>query len=213
MKTKVISCISVKNEIESLALHGGVDCEYLDFSFHAFPDKAHDELQKRINSSQDYCKIVLTYGRCSTATAGLVSPAVPLVLPNVHDCIGLLIGGSARRQELACRNPAAYYFSPGWLEFGRTPYEEYREYEQKYGQDDAEYLIETLYGKYQEAIFIRTCVNENLTGYRQRVQEIAAFFHWTVSEVEGDLSLLQAVIACRHIPDVLHIAAGKPVSW
>jgi hypothetical protein len=144
--------------------------------------------------------------------AGLVSNKVPMLLPRVHDCISLLLGSDLRRQQLANCNPAVYYFSQGWLEYGRDPYTEYLEYVEKYGEADAAYLINTLYGRYQEAVFIRTTgTEEKLEQCRRKVKQIADFFNWKISEIAGNLTLLTAVVDRRQNRDVIRIEPGKPI--
>lgn len=195
-----------------MGLASHVDCDFLDFSLHAFPDQLHKELQRRIDASQEYNLILLTYGRCSHAVEGLVSAAVPMVLPNTHDCISLLLGSDLRRQELAKHKPAVYYFSQGWLDYGRDPYAEYLEYVDKYGEANAKYLISTLYGTYQEAVFIRTdCEQEKLEQHRKKVRQIAGFFGWEVSEIMGNLALLNAVVNSKQYPGVIRVAPGTPI--
>ncbi|QDR81644.1 DUF1638 domain-containing protein [Sporomusa termitida] len=211
MRIKLIGCQATKNEVTGLGLPATVDCEFLDFSWHAFPDELHQEIQRRIDASQNYDLIILTYGRCSHALAGLVSASVPMVVPAAHDCVSLLLGSDRRRQQLSARNPAVYYFSQGWLKYGRDPYAEYQEYLEKYGEEDALYLIQTLYGKYEEAVFIRTCEGETLRQCRQQVNRIAGFFNWKVSEVPGDLALLAAVVNRELLPDVIRVAPGNPI--
>ncbi len=211
MRIKLIGCPSTRNEVVATQLSPAVDCDFLNFSLHAYPDELHNELQRRINASQEYDLIILTYGRCLHAVAGLVSAAVPLVLPAVHDCISLLLGSDLERQRLAVLNPAIYYFSQGWLDYGRDPYAEYQEYVAKYGPAAAKYLIRTLYGAYRGAVLIRTCEGEKLQQCRQKVNVIADFFEWSVSEVIGDLSLLRAVIGAKQHPDVIRVAPGKSV--
>lgn len=212
MRIKLIGCLSTKNEVLEMGLSSQVDCDFLDFSLHAFPDKLHKELQRKIDASQDYAIIILTYGRCSHAVEGLVSATVPMILPNTHDCISLMLGSDSRRLELSKYNPAIYYFSQGWLDYGRDPYTEYLEYFDKYGEADAAYLINTLYGTYREAVFIRTnCEEEKLEQYRQKVRQIARFFGWEVSEVMGNLALLNAVVNRQQYPGVIRVAPGTPI--
>lgn len=211
MRIKLIGCQATQEEVTGLELTARIDCEFLDFALHALPGDLHQEIQRRIDASQAYDLIILTYGRCSHALAGLVSARVPMVAPAAHDCVSLLLGSDRRRQQLSERNPAVYYFSQGWLKYGRDPYAEYLEYFEKYGEADARYLIQTLYGKYEEAVFIRTCEGETLRQCRLQVNRIASFFNWKVSEVPGDLALLGAVVSGRQQPDVIRVAPGKPI--
>ncbi|HWR40884.1 MAG TPA: DUF1638 domain-containing protein [Patescibacteria group bacterium] len=211
MQIKLIGCLATRNEIFAAGRFPNVEYDFLDFSWHAVPDKLHTELQRRIDDSQHYDLIILTYGRCSHAVAGLVSSEVPMLVPAVHDCISLLLGSDQRRQDLCSENAAAYYFSQGWLEYGRDPHVEYLEYLNKYGKANADYLIQTLYGKYQEAVLIRTCNEDKMKTCRQRVSAIANFFDWSVREVEGDLALLTAIASGRQTPGAIFIAPGDPI--
>ena len=212
MRVKLIGCLAVKQEIEQLQPALPTEYEYLDFNLHGFPKKLREELQAAIDASQRYDLIILTYSRCSDMIKGLISPTVPLVLPGTHDCIALLLGSNQRRQQLADKNPGAYYFSPGWLEYGQNPYAEYRSYVARFGRCAADYLMQELYGRYNEAVYIDTCNSAKSAGYRAQVREIARFLGWKTSEVEGDLALLQATANGLAAPGVLHIPAGKPIA-
>ena len=212
MRAKLIGCHSTMNEIRVQGLNQGMDCEFLDYSFHAQPDKLHDKIQGIINESQDYDLIILTYGRCSNSMLGLLSPHVPLLFPATHDCIGLMLGSEARHMDLSNENSRTYYFSQGWLDYGRTPLEEYYEYEAKYGEKKARKLIKILYGNYRRAIFIITPGIKDLERYRQKVQEIADFFGWEVGEIEGDLSLLTSVVKGIRAPESIFVEAGQEIT-
>ena len=71
MKTKLIGCLSTKNEVAYLTSSLPIDYEFLDFNLHGFPEKLHKHLQSRINASQEYDQIILTYSRCSNMLVGL----------------------------------------------------------------------------------------------------------------------------------------------
>lgn len=212
MRIKLIGCQSTMNEIHAQGLNQGMDCEFLDYSFHARPDKLHAKLQEIINQSQDYDLIILTYGRCSNSMLGLLSPRVPLLFPATHDCIGLMLGSTARHMALFKENSLTYYFSQGWLDYGRTPLAEYWEYEEKYGEKKARKLIKTLYGSYQKAIFIKTPGIKDLERYRKKVQEIADFFGWGVGEIEGDPGLLTSIVKGIKVPESIYVDAGQVVT-
>lgn len=212
MRIKLIGCQSTMNEVRELGVSQEIDCEFLDYSFHARPDKLHSKLQEIINRSQDYELIILTYSRCSNSVLGLVSPKVPLLLPATHDCIGLMLGSSARHMDLFKENSLRYYFSQGWLDYGRSPLEEYFEYKSSYGEKKAQKLIKILYGNYQKAVFINTPGIKDPESYRQKVREIADFFNWEVEEIEGDLKLLQSLIQGLEVPEAIYAKAGQPIT-
>jgi Protein of unknown function (DUF1638). len=200
------------NEVNAQGLNPTMDCVFLDYSFHAQPDKLHAKIQEIIDGSQDYDLIILTYGRCSNSMLGLLSPRVPLLFPATHDCIGLMLGSKARHLELFKENSLTYYFSQGWLDYGRTPLEEYYEYEARYGEKKARKLIKLLYGSYKKAIFIITPGINDLDRYRQKVQEIADFFGWEVGEIEGDISLLTSVVRGIKVPESIYVEAGQVIT-
>lgn len=212
MKIKLIGCASSKNEVEWLGATDNIDCEFLDYSYHANPKKLHNKLQEIIDRSQDYDLIILTYSRCSNAVVGLVSPRVPVLLPATHDCIGLLIGSNKKHEKIAKENVDAYYFSQGWLDYGRTPYAEYLEYEKKYGEKQARHLIESLYGRYSKAILIKTPGMKDVDYYRRKVKEIADFFGWQVDEIDGDTRLLESVVKGCRVPGVIYVQPGEKVT-
>lgn len=212
MRIKLIGCHSTMNEIHAQGLNQGMDCKFLDYSYHARPDKLNAKIQEIINESQDYDLIILTYGRCSNSMLGLLSPRVPLLFPATHDCIGLMLGSTTRHMELFKENYLTYYFSQGWLDYGRTPLAEYYEYEAKYGEKKARKLIKTLYGRYQKAILIKTPGIKDFERYRQKVQEIADFFGWEVGEIEGDIGLLTSVVRGIKAPESIYVNAGQVIT-
>ena len=211
MKTKLIGCPSTKNEVVYLTSSLQIDYEFIEFNLHGFPKKLHKQLQNSINASQEYDQIIITYSRCSNILLGLLSQSAPLIVPGTHDCISLLLGSDERRQALSKKNLGTYYFSPGWLDYGRDPYQEYQEYVARFGSKQAVFLIKTLYGRYSEAVFINTYDSMDTDKYRERVWKIAAFFEWKVSEVKGNLSLLQDIINGRINSASLYIPPGKPI--
>jgi len=212
MRIKLIGCASSKNEVEWLGTLENTDCEFLDYSYHANPGKLHSKLQEIINASQDYDLIILTYSRCSNSLIGLTSPKTPILFPDTHDCIGLLLGSNEKHLKTLRENVDAYYFSQGWLDYGRTPYAEYLEYEKRYGEKKARYLIESLYGRYSKAILIKTPGMKHLDYYREKVKEIADFFGWQVEEFEGDVTLLTSVVKGKLGPEMVYIEPGQKIT-
>jgi len=114
--------------------------------------------------------------------------------------------------ELFKENSLTYYFSQGWLDYGRTPLAEYYEYEAQFGEKKARKLIKMLYGRYQKTAFIKTPGIKDLEQYREKVREIADFFGWQVEEIEGDISLLTSVLKGVKAPETVYVDAGQVIT-
>jgi hypothetical protein len=84
--------------------------------------------------------------RCSKAT---------LVLPKVHDCIPLLLG---IQQDVAAEhslNGQTYWQTPGWVSYAhsellRNKEAKFQEYVEKFGEDNAHYLMQEQLGWLQQ---------------------------------------------------------------
>jgi hypothetical protein len=114
--------------------------------------------------------------------------------------------------KLFKENSATYYCSQGWLDYGRDPHTEFLEYAEQYGREKALYLIKTLYGRYKKAVLIITPGMKNIDYYRQRIQDIAAFFEWQTEEINGDVALLEALVAGVPGLGTIFVEAGTPVT-
>ena len=156
MKLHLIGCRVLMRELYLLCARSphSVVIHWMNTELHSAPQqKLRPALQAEIDrieeSGEESDAILLGYGLCSMGTAGLVSRKIPLIIPRAHDCITLLLGSRDRYSELFDRySGGIYWYSPGWIEQFKTPgrgYDEqarYMEYVEKYGEDNAEYLIE-----------------------------------------------------------------------
>jgi hypothetical protein len=95
-----------------------VDVELLRLGLHDEPAYLRDQLQTRIDAStgQGYDAIVLAYGLCGLATAGLMARDIPLVMPRAHDCITLFLGDRARYKDQFENNPGTYWYALDYIE-------------------------------------------------------------------------------------------------
>ena len=83
--------------------------------------------------------IVLAYGRCGNGLLGVRAGRVPLILPQAHDCISILLGGKERHDALLRENPGTYFYSPGWVRERRVP-----------GPDREAYLRELYHERFED---------------------------------------------------------------
>ncbi len=232
MKIKIIACEVLTREI-CLAASGSrhvFSLAFMPFGLHGTPDKLRERLQAEIDSAsaEGFDTIVLGYGLCSRGTAELVAQNVPVVIPRAHDCITLFLGSRERYNREFIDNPGTYYYSAGWIERSegeieqgyiadqkeKAAEERYKEYVEKYGEDNARFLLEqeqTWLSHYSQASLIDTgvgCIDD----YREFTQRIAAAHSWEYQEMPGDASLIDRIAAADFTGgDFLVVEPGQKV--
>jgi hypothetical protein len=72
------------------------------------------------------------------------------------------------------KEPGTYYLTKGWLEAGSDPLKEYHEVREKYGEEDAQWIMDTQYQNYKRLVFIAH-QQADLETYRSRAQDVAAY--------------------------------------
>jgi len=83
-KKKIFACRTMEAEIREV-LPEDVDCEFLEYGLHSYPDKLRQELQLKIEEAGEYDTLLFGYGLCSNGVTGLKSKHHTMILPRVHD--------------------------------------------------------------------------------------------------------------------------------
>lgn len=137
-----------------------IDIEFTELKSHAEPDKLRAHIQNMIDAADAagaYDAVLLGYGLCGNSTAGLVARGQPLVISRAHDCCTLFLGSRSKFAEQFGHRYSAQWSSHGYLErsgdyLGGTDLgkglgfdKEYKELVEQYGEDNAEYIWETLH--------------------------------------------------------------------
>jgi len=182
-----------------------VDIVLMAQGLHEEPDKLRSEVQKELNCTTDvqgrtYDAALLGYGLCSNGIVGL-SSEIPIIVPRGHDCITLLLGSKEKYREYFDSHRGIYWYSPGWIDHNEQPSEErYKKmlelYREKYGNDNAEYLMETEQGWFKEYSWA-TFVDWDLPGsedYKNYTKRCAEYLDWNFDELKGDSSLMQRFV-------------------
>lgn len=146
--------------------------------------------------------IVLGYGLCSKAVAGLRAQRTPLVLARAHDCITLLLGSRQRYAQYFAANPGTFWFSQGWLETSAMPSAQSlvrlrSELEARFDDaDDVEYVLECetkWMRQYSRAAWVSQLPDASGAG-AQATRECAASLGWSTDELQGCNGLLQRLV-------------------
>ena len=228
MRYLLIACEVLAREVYLCAAHSPhiVDVQLLEKGLHDTPERLRQELQARIDSADErYDAVLLGYGLCSNSTADLVARKVPLVLPRAHDCITLYLGSRERYEKEFFAHPGTYYYTTDYVErsdgasvaLGAVSDERrrkvYEEYVEKYGKDNADYLMEVLGAwarNYSRAAFIEMGVGPS-DGAERRAQQEAKRRGWSFEKLMGDLILIRKLVNGQWDEDFLVVKPGERV--
>ena len=203
----VISCAVLELEVEHFVKELGqpVHLVNLPQGLHSEPEKLRRELQVAIDQVEampHVQNIALAYGLCSRGVEGVRARRCRLAIPRAHDCITILLGDRERYSKYVQLNPGTYWYSPGWNKHhippGKERYEKLlQEYTEKYGAENAEYLMETeqhWFGTYNRATYVDLGVGATEADLKY-THECAQWLEWTFDRQHGDPGLLKALVA------------------
>lgn len=207
-----LTCSALARPIYSIAatVPSAVSVQTLDQGLHRVSESLREQLQNHIDSIKPdtFDAILLVYGICGTSTLDLVARHTPLVISRVHDCIGLYLGSNKRYQEEFNAHPGTYWYSVDYMErkgdggslgasFATDIDDRYDEYVEKYGKDNAEYLMEVM-GEWSEhytrAAFIETGAPDG-ERYETMAKEQADRRGWKFERKLGNQRMLQMLLS------------------
>ncbi len=225
MRILLVACKVLQKEAYYCAARSEntVDMILLKQGLHNEPDELRNELKEAVSHTEDiegnpYDAIVLGYGLCSNGIVGL-SADTKMVVPRGHDCITLLLGSKEKYKDYFESHRGIYWYSTGWIatntQPGKERYEKtLAEYKEKYGKDNAEYLME-MEQNWMKEYEIATYVDWGFPGSekeKQYTKECAEFLGWKYDEIKGDPALFQKMIDGRwNKEDFLIIEPGSKI--
>jgi Protein of unknown function (DUF1638) len=216
MRFKAIICQVFTREMENVISRSphSIEVENVPMGLHDLGVQMRPHLQERIDAADGagYDAILLGYALCGRGTEGLRAGKTQLVLPRVHDCIGLLMGSHRAYQAYFENHPGVYYRSPGWIEFQtpgmvlepafasqKSPLGERRTLEElvaQYGEENGKYLFEQFNAfrrHYSGLTYISTGVASDEAS-RARARAEAEKEGWSFDGVKGTLALLERLV-------------------
>ena len=226
LRLQLIACKVLQREAYYCAARSPniVDVVLMQQGLHDTPDKLREEVQKALQVTHDiqgrpYDASLLGYGLCSNGIVGL-SAQIPIVVPRGHDCITILLGSKERYQQYFDSHRGIYWYSPGWIESGKQPGEKryndtLEEYQRKYGEDNAQYLMEveqTWMKEYQWATYVDWGFVDG-ERYKNYTKQCADYLEWNYDELKGEASLMQRFVDGRWDEgDFLVVEPGKKIA-
>lgn len=215
MNLKLIACKVLQREISLIntICKNFVDITFLRQGLHNEPEKLRKILQSEIDlidngrdshsmTEKPFDAILLGYGICSNGALEIHSKKHTIVMPKAHDCITLLLGSKDTYKHYFEKfGGGIYWYSAGWLENAQMPSKEryerlYKEYCEKYGRDNADYLMETELSwmkEYSRLFYIRWD-GLDFPDYVSHALGCAEYFNWDFDVLQGSPSLLSDLL-------------------
>ena len=229
MRLKCIGCDVLARPIYHCAARSPhvVDVTLFRRGLHSDPPDLRTWLQHEVEATgPGYDAIVLAYGLCGGATAGLVAREIPIVLPRAHDCITVFLGSRTRYQAESADHPGTYWYVQDYVEredgsggallgVGATSDAElqaqYEAFVAKYGRDNADYLMEALGSwlrHYDRAVFIDMGVGD-ASSIEARARHEAEERGWRFERMAGELDLVRRLLDGDWSDDYLILQPGQ----
>ena len=223
MPFAVIACDVFSAEIEHFLTATDVPLFLLEMGLHDQPDNLRQKLQAKIDAvaaMPGITSIRLAYGRCGNGLDGITAPAgCELILPQAHDCVSILLGSTAKHEALLKAEPGTYFYSPGWVRENRVPGPDREQavralYAARFA-DDPE-MIDELVEADASAFAHHTCAAYisiiQHPESDQYCRQCARHMNWRHCVLEGDASLLRALLADQPLDArLVRIASGNTI--
>ena len=209
-----------------------VDLEFVPMLAHDEPKKLNLLIKEKIDlsiseSGRKYDAVILGFGLCGNSVVGLSCP-VPMIIPRAHDCCTIQMGSkenfiaafgdilSARWSSTGyferCHGLANGYLGTEQLAAHKTS-AEYMGYIEKYGEDNADYIWETMHPEIEtdEAVYIKIEDFEYSDSFEKYKSDIEKSDK-QLKVVEGDISMLKDLVCGKWDDErFLVVAPGKKI--
>jgi hypothetical protein len=171
----ILACKVFKTLLEE-RLPGGLASrvEFFDYGLHRIPVRLRVTVQDMLDSIEQPSLVVLGYGLCGNGLNNIQAGPHTLLIPRADDCIAILLGSYKRYMHEFESEPGTYYLTKGWLESGSDPLKEYTECVEKYGPEEAQWIMDMQYQNYRRLVFVAHS-DEDLEAYRPRALEVAEY--------------------------------------
>lgn len=209
--TKVIACATVIEEMLPM-MSPEIEYQRMEFGLHTEPDKLRKALQEAIDQSDPRrTTILLGYGLCSRAVAGLKSDTRRLIVPRVDDCISLFLGSSKEYQEQQRAHPGTLYQTKGWIEADKS-LNGLPDMVKRYGEARAKVIFKQMLKNYTRMVFINTG-NYEIEHFRELSRKRASELDLKYEEIQGFNRLIKKLLYGPWDDEFVVAGAGRALTF
>ncbi len=214
MRMKVIACRVMIDEMRSF-LPADVESEVFEISRHIRPKQLREELQAAIGRVDGTCDVILLgYGLCSNAVVGLKASRSRLVIPKMHDCIGVFLGSHRAYMEEMNREPAFFLtqgYISGYMSDRSGPADEFDRVAERFGPEKAKKIVGEMMRPYKRLVYIKTAQITDLEADREYATAMATKFNMRYEEKPGTSELLRRMAEGKWDDEFVVVEPGQEV--
>jgi hypothetical protein len=177
---------------------------YLEVALHCYPQKMKTAISEQIRSIADKVDVIfLGYGHCQSLKGIEDEFEIPIVKPQMDDCIQILMTPQKYASEIR-KEVGTWFMTPGWAEAGAEMVIKELKADRvvKYGKDPLE-IAKRLFVHYKRGLYVDTGVGEN-GEFIKRAREFCEIFGLRLEKTEGTKAVLE-----QHLKDAREIAAKR----
>ena len=191
MKTLVLACNTIRDEIQKAARETRCPHPFVwvESGLHLVPEKLRQRLQEELDRIHGMTRVLLAFGFCGNAVAGLRSGDYELVFPRVDDCVTLLLGSKEAREECS-RHGGVYFLTKGWLEGEVNIWSEYQSVLARFGPERTERIYRRMLAHYRALGLIDTGAYD-VASFLPQVREIARKLRLEARVLPGSIRYLK----------------------
>jgi hypothetical protein len=193
MRIGIVACSILRGELERLVESDPdvTEVVYLDAAIHVNPLKMKEAIRERIEELKGRVdRIFLGYGFCQSLEGIEREVDIPVLLPQVDDCIALLLTPERYAEEKK-KELGTWFMTPGWAEAGiEMVFKELRlERAIKLGKDPVA-MARRLFTHYRRGLYIHTGVGDDRVN-RANAEEFCRTFNLKLETCEAEPFLLR----------------------
>ena len=193
-RTRIVACRTIADELDVARRETGCDLavSWVESGLHNWPDKLRVRIQQVIDGITDADRVLLAFGYCGNSVVGLTTGDFELIVPRVDDCISLMLGSCARREEV-CAEKTTYFLTPGYLDHESNIWSEYQAFAARRGQKTADSVYAAILAHYRRLAVLDTG-SFDVEAFVERTRPIAAAFHLGHEVIAGTTDYLRRLL-------------------